>query len=227
MSRLATPGPGFAAIVEKFVPRLIEKLEAMDACWELRDFRELAALAHWLKGSAGTVGFDEFREPAAALEQLAVEQKESEIEAALGEVRELAERIETPSAGVVSHTQGADTSRGMASLPTTEAPAGSGAPLVSRLASRGAKMQAIIERFVPRLHAQLDAMEASWQARDFEELAKLAHWLKGSAGTVGFDEFGEPAKELEQLAKSKDGDEIEGMIRRLRAMAGRIVSAEE
>jgi HPt (histidine-containing phosphotransfer) domain-containing protein len=34
------------------------------------------------------------------------------------------------------------------------------------------------------------------------ELAQLAHWLKGSGGTCGFPQFSQPAKELEQAAKS-------------------------
>jgi HPt (histidine-containing phosphotransfer) domain-containing protein len=65
----------------------------MEASWEARDFDELASLAHWLKGSAGMVGFDAFTEPAATLELLAKERKEGEIEASLQELRGLAERI--------------------------------------------------------------------------------------------------------------------------------------
>ncbi len=79
--------------IKKFVGRLLEKLEALDASFEARDFEELANLAHWLRGAAGTVGFDAFTGPAETLELLAKEQKASEIEAALREVRGLAERI--------------------------------------------------------------------------------------------------------------------------------------
>ena len=32
-------------------------------------------------------------------------------------------------------------------------------------------------------------MEQAWQERNYGELANLAHWLKGSGGTVGFDAF--------------------------------------
>ena len=91
--RDSPPTRGFAPTIEKFVCRLEEKLEAMQACWEARDFEELAKLAHWLKGSGGTVGFDAFGEPAATLELLAKERKESEIEASISELRRLAERI--------------------------------------------------------------------------------------------------------------------------------------
>jgi CheY-like chemotaxis protein/HPt (histidine-containing phosphotransfer) domain-containing protein len=92
VSRLAS-NPRFHATIEKFVCRLEEKLEAMQACWDSRDFEELARLAHWLKGSAGTVGFDAFTGPAKTLELLAKERKEGEIEASISELRHLAERL--------------------------------------------------------------------------------------------------------------------------------------
>ena len=96
VSRLAS-NPRLHATIEKFVCRLEEKLEAMQACLDARDFEELAKLAHWLKGSGGTVGFDVFGEPAANLELLAKERKEGEIEASISELRSLAERIVVPS----------------------------------------------------------------------------------------------------------------------------------
>ena len=56
---------------------------------------------------------------------------------------------------------------------------GEGAPVESRLASNP-RLHGTIEKFVCRLEEKLEAMQACWDARDFEELAKLAHWLKGS-----------------------------------------------
>ena len=48
-----------------------EKLRAMQAALAAGDRRELAGLAHWLKGTGGTAGFGDFLEPAEQLEQLA------------------------------------------------------------------------------------------------------------------------------------------------------------
>jgi PAS domain S-box-containing protein len=94
-SRLASH-PRLGSTIRKFVPRLAEKLEAMDESFQAEDYDELAMLAHWLKGSGGTVGFDAFSEPARALELLAKERKASEIETALQEIRDLYDRIEVP-----------------------------------------------------------------------------------------------------------------------------------
>ena len=95
-SRLATNRRLWPAI-EKFVARLEEKLAAMEASWESRDLEALANLAHWLKGSAGMVGYDAFTAPAAALEGMAKEGKPEQIETSIRELRELAERVVLPS----------------------------------------------------------------------------------------------------------------------------------
>ncbi len=47
-------------------------------------------------------------------------------------------------------------------------------------------------------------MESACEHKNFDELGNLAHWLKGAAGTVGFDVFTEPARRLEQSARQKN-----------------------
>ncbi|HEY7164733.1 MAG TPA: ATP-binding protein [Candidatus Binatia bacterium] len=95
-------------------------------------------------------------------------------------------------------------------------------PLVSRLAADNPRFQPIIEKFARRLNEQLEAMARAWNDKNFEELARLAHWLKGAGGTVGFDAFTEPAAELEQSAKAHNADHIDETIAGLRRLAGRI-----
>ena len=92
VSRLSA-NPRFQPIIDKFVCRLEEKIGAMEASLAGGDLDGVAALAHWLKGSAGMVGFDEFREPAEILELAAREGKLADVGAALDEVRALADRI--------------------------------------------------------------------------------------------------------------------------------------
>jgi signal transduction histidine kinase/CheY-like chemotaxis protein/HPt (histidine-containing phosphotransfer) domain-containing protein len=71
VSALPTEDPEFRAIVVNFTERLRQKLGAMHAALEAGDLAELAALAHWLKGTGGTAGFHGFTEPAAQLERRA------------------------------------------------------------------------------------------------------------------------------------------------------------
>jgi PAS domain S-box-containing protein len=95
-------------------------------------------------------------------------------------------------------------------------------PLISRLASMPRLLPAV-QKFTARLNDQLDAMDVAWNARNFTELAALAHWLKGAAGTVGYDAFTEPAVELEQFVKAKTESQIEPKLQQLRRLQRRIV----
>ena len=100
-------------------------------------------------------------------------------------------------------------------------------PIVSHLAANNPRFRPIVEKFVRRLGDQLDAMSKAWEARNFEELAGLGHWLKGAGGTVGFDVFTAPAAALEQLAKARNEEDIEAAIGNLRRLASRIVLSSD
>ena len=104
------------------------------------------------------------------------------------------------------------------------------APLVSRLAQHPT-LRAVVRQFAQQMPERLEAMERAWKLRDYEVLAKLAHWLKGAGGTVGFDAFTGPAKALEQHAKERNGPgaleaiaQIRGLVLRLNGQAARQVS---
>ncbi|WP_194712887.1 hybrid sensor histidine kinase/response regulator [Noviherbaspirillum soli] len=98
-------------------------------------------------------------------------------------------------------------------------------PLVSRLANRP-RLHSSIRKFTTRLAEQLDAMDAAWQARDHEQLAALAHWLKGAAGTVGYDAFTEPSAELEERIERGDAQGIAASLATLRGLQARIVEPD-
>jgi len=58
-------------------------------------------------------------------------------------------------------------------------------------------------------------MQRAWERRDLPELGRLAHWLKGAAGTVGFPAFTRPAKQLGALVRDEKIDEIEVVVAEL------------
>jgi HPt (histidine-containing phosphotransfer) domain-containing protein len=68
----------------------------MEAARTAGDFKELAALAHWLKGAGGTVGYDDFTAPARTLETLAKAGDGQGADDALREIRGLALRLVAP-----------------------------------------------------------------------------------------------------------------------------------
>lgn len=96
-----------------------------------------------------------------------------------------------------------------------------GGRLYSRLASNP-RLQPALQKFTVRLEEKLAAMASASEAGDYEELARLAHWLKGSGGTVGFDAFTAPAERLERHSKERKADEIGAVLRELQELSARI-----
>lgn len=94
-------------------------------------------------------------------------------------------------------------------------------PVRSRFADNP-KLAPIVRKFAGRLQEQLLHFNEAVAAADFPEVAQLAHWLAGAAGTVGYDAFTEPARELEASANARDGAAVEALLQRIERMAGQI-----
>jgi PAS domain S-box-containing protein len=93
---LPADDPVMLEIVGEFVDRLQQQVGAMAHAMEEKDLSKLAFLAHWLKGSGGTAGFDVFTGPARELERLARAGEVARITDALAEIKQLVERVERP-----------------------------------------------------------------------------------------------------------------------------------
>jgi two-component system, sensor histidine kinase len=99
--------------------------------------------------------------------------------------------------------------------------------ITSELPTDDVDFREIVEEFVDRLHQQLDAMQRALSHGDLDELARLAHWLKGAGGSAGFPALTAPAKHLEIVVKEDRCDEIESAINKLLEIAARIVKPSE
>ncbi len=92
VSTLTSVSPVFGEIAEKFIERLNEQIGLMRNAAVNGDHGSVAELAHWLKGSGGTAGFDVFTEPAGALEDAAKRGQSNQVGECLAEIERLAER---------------------------------------------------------------------------------------------------------------------------------------
>ena len=211
--------PRFATLIVRFHERLGAQLALMDAARSGNNLDALAKLAHWLKGAGGTVGFTQFTEPARELEAAAKGADVKLIDIKLGELRALAQRMISGAAAgtapVASLAGKPDPVKPVAPADSAEHP-----PIISRLAGNP-RLHSAIGKFVQRLRQQHLAMQAACSASDLEEISRLAHWLKGAGGTVGYDAFTEPAIELEQLSKAGQREQAESVIQSI----GRMVEA--
>ena len=96
VSTLPADFPELDSMVSDFAERLDEKLDEFHAALSGGNFEELAKLAHWLKGTGGTIGFPIITEKAVVLEQLVLDNPETrldEISAAIDTLVELEQRL--------------------------------------------------------------------------------------------------------------------------------------
>jgi CheY-like chemotaxis protein/HPt (histidine-containing phosphotransfer) domain-containing protein len=91
-------------------------------------------------------------------------------------------------------------------------------PIRSRFASNK-KLAPIVRKFAARLEEQLEMAARASAEGDLPELARLAHWLAGAAGTVGYDAFTEPAREMEAHANASDEAAAGAVLQRIIRMA--------
>jgi PAS domain S-box-containing protein len=99
-------------------------------------------------------------------------------------------------------------------------------PLVSTLPMNDPEFREIVVRFVGKLDHQLAAMRSALANKDAQELACLAHWLKGAGGTVGFGVLSEVARELETQVRARNWDSAGEYLELIEAVSARIVVPE-
>lgn len=204
-------------IAQSFLNGLGAQLQAMREAAAAGDLEEIAALAHKLKGTAGSVGFPAMTEPAAELQDTAKAGKADACGPLIASLEDLQQRFRLEDTGEEVADAAPQTGAVTETMPDS---------IASVLAGRGERFDSIIVSFADKLGSQIDAMDQHLAAGDLDELAKLAHWLKGSAGSVGFSGFTEPAATLEQAAKKGDTALAAERITFVKEMSRRIVVPE-
>ena len=226
VSKLPTHIKKFRKIIERFITRLDQQLNSLEKAEATGDLKAVAELAHWLKGAGGTVGFDVFTEPAAQLELQAKKGKVRLIKHSIVNLRQLAKRIVVPQDEVaVASTPDVKVSKEahLSGMPTPSlSTADSAKPIVSRLA-KNKRLQPTILSFIEKLDQKVASMEVALEKEDMSELANLAHWLKGAGGTVGFDDFTQPAADLEFCAKADHVAKASLKFNEVKSLASAIV----
>jgi len=97
--------------------------------------------------------------------------------------------------------------------------------IVSRLAGKP-RLQPIVRKFVESLHRRVAETRGVEERADYEGIAQFAHWLKGSAGSMGYDAFFKPAKELEAAALAADEAMVRQLLAEVRRMTDAVVAPE-
>ncbi len=84
-------------------------------------------------------------------------------------------------------------------------------------------LRQLVEEFVGELPHRIAAMSEAFQSKQYDQLAGLAHSLKGSGGTAGYGCLTEPSAQVEQLAKAGKAYGIDQAIEQLEQLQHRIL----
>jgi PAS domain S-box-containing protein len=244
-SRLADQ-PRFQPLIARFVVRYGEQMAAMQTAAAAEDFATLADLAHWLKGAGGSVGFDMLTEPALQLEQEARAGNTAACALHLSTLLGLSSRLDASAPPEKEAKLEHDAVRQQASAvlwakaqaagpesPDIDSDAEVGvleendddsSPMYSRLASRDARFEPLVQRFVTSLQDKIRQMAQLQEEQSWSQMAGLAHWIKGSGGSLGFDLLAEEAAELELECRGAEVDAIQRRMRRINHLSQRILA---
>ncbi len=94
----------------------------------------------------------------------------------------------------------------------------SGDPLAELRAIDDPKVREIAEDWLTTVPDRLEKMKAALAANDAAELARLAHAVRGTAGTLELNAFMGPAGDLEDLAIAERLSECAGQIREMQRL---------
>ena len=228
VSRLAQEEK-YHRLIIMFGEKLDEQMKLLHELLARNDLEKLQLIAHWLKGAGGTVGFDDFTKPAGQLEACA---KAGDGEGAAGcllKLQDICARLvlpdKTPDTGAAENRQEAQISPTVAEKNSHSLYPAVAGPIVSRLAGQK-KFHHLIVMFGEKLRQQIAVMEDAWTRWDLEDLETFAHWLKGAAGTLGFDDFTEPAERLEKYIKAEMKKQVGQSVEHIRALADAVILPE-
>ncbi|MDB4223158.1 ATP-binding protein [Granulosicoccus sp.] len=212
-SSLAMGNAKFGVIVSKFLEKLGVELKEMQRLQAESDWVNLKDKAHWLKGSGGTVGFNCLYEPAMALEDAATAADTQLSFELMKEIVELSSRLSSGEADLNAESNATvTTSINSGSSEAQNDPnidiEGVTSSVFSSLTEQNPKFIPLVERFIGRLDEQLEAIDVANEKQDWKTVSEIAHWLKGSGGSVGFNGFTEIAADLEDSAHAESVEEV-------------------
>ena len=98
--------------------------------------------------------------------------------------------------------------------------------LICQLDDTSPRLRPIIDKFVIGLADKVANLDEAVD-NNFDEIEKFAAWLKASAGSVGFNDFTAPARELQEMAKAQQIESVSKLISVIRKMESRIVLSDD
>jgi two-component system, sensor histidine kinase len=96
-SKLPADDAEFCEIIADAVDAIRREVVKLNDAMERRDADQVAAIAHWIKGSGGTAGFTNFTHPAAEVCKAVKEGRWSDVDYHVASIVDDARRLEKPT----------------------------------------------------------------------------------------------------------------------------------
>jgi len=93
-------------------------------------------------------------------------------------------------------------------------------PIHSTLPMEIPEFREIVESFVGIIADTMRDLRVAQSNMDYQEIREVAHRLKGTGGTVGFNSFTEPSCKLQLAAEERDDHTIDAMLAELEEISG-------
>jgi HPt (histidine-containing phosphotransfer) domain-containing protein len=85
--------------------------------------------------------------------------------------------------------------------------------LVSQLLKEDPELRDIVEEFVDGLQSRLDELQNAFDANDWDQLATLAHRLKGASGSYGYPDLSALAATMESSFRAQQAGNFRDWLR--------------
>lgn len=227
--------------VDQFVVRLAKLLEIMEADWEVQKMSEYPRICRWINKYAKGFGYPELSELAGELGNIVEREEISQIPDKLRAIRGFYLNLES-SFGLEKTASSESKQRRKKELtsepvaPTVDISQGQGASLRSRDAKvypgtgpvrsslnvSNPTIQKLVKKSVSRLESQLANMDLAFGTANYSALTKLCYRLRGEADSVGLHPLIQPAKDLDEMVKSKQFGRAEERLAYLKLLVSRI-----
>ncbi len=87
--------------------------------------------------------------------------------------------------------------------------------LISQLIEEDEDMRDIVEEFVDSLDERLKELRQAHAATDWEQLAMLAHRLKGAGGSYGYPDISSIGAEMENAFRNQSDGQFDTWVQQL------------
>jgi hypothetical protein len=199
VSSLPISNPVMHAKMGRFMVRLVQHLDLMEASYKKQEYLDLVVICNWLKSETQSMGFDEFITPTHDVELMLRSQAFGTIPSRIEEMKRLAQCIEFDAAGATDEIN-LPFIKQSRKIPDNR-------PIQYELPSHERKAE-MLENFISQVGSHLMDMQLAWQEQKSEQLTKHCTWTIKYGTKLKVQEVIYAAEDLQEAVEKNDSSDI-------------------